>query len=162
MSNFEDIIKNKIEQFDVPYNEANWVALDKKLTSIKRVKTIKNVIASSAGVLIVALAAFVIYNNNDATTNKKEHETSNESNNQNATIISAENQIQEETKTSTIQLEKESKPVDETSTKNEETTNTTVPKSLIKSNEPSYNKVATPIVVENITANLLLITIRCV
>ncbi|MCB0379782.1 MAG: PKD domain-containing protein [Flavobacteriales bacterium] len=155
MSNFEDIIKNKIEQFDVPYNEANWVALDKKLTSIKRVKTIKNVIASSAGVLIVALAAFVIYNNNDATTNKKEHETSNESNNQNATIISAENQIQEETKTSTIQLEKESKPVDETSTKNEETTNTTVPKSLIKSNEPSYNKVATPIVVENITAEFI-------
>lgn len=156
MSNFEDIIKNKVEQFDVPYNEANWVALDKKLTSIKRVKTIKNVIASSAAVLIVAIAAFVIHNNNDAKTNKKELGTSNESNNQNSTIISAENQIQEETKASTIQLEKESKLVDETSNKNnEETINTAAPKNLIKSNEPSNNKVTTPIVVENITAEFI-------
>ena len=55
MSNFEDILKKKLESFEVPFNEQHWNEMDKKLDGIKKVKFIKNsllVIASLAAILI--------------------------------------------------------------------------------------------------------------
>lgn len=157
MSNFEDIIKNKAEQFDVPYNEAHWNALDKKLTNIKRVKTIKNVIASGAGVLIVALVAFVIYNNNKTTTNKENVVLSNESNNQNSTITNPEKQVQPEINNNSHQVEKETvkENINITETEKVDISNNIKNPTTNKTSETTTNKTVAPILKEEVTAEFI-------
>ncbi len=157
MSNFEDIIKNKAEQFDVPYNEAHWSALDKKLTSIKRVKTIKNVFISSAAILIVAATTFVIYNNNKANTNKEEVVLSNESNNQNLTITNPEKQVQPETNNNSNQVEKETVIENNNFTETEKIDNSNNIKNPTtnKTSESTTNNTVVPIIEEDVTAEFI-------
>lgn len=63
MENFEDIIKQKVEQFEPKFNEAHWNALDQKLTSIKIAKIRKNILLSVAAILVAAIGGFSIYQN---------------------------------------------------------------------------------------------------
>jgi PKD repeat protein len=63
MDKFEDIIKQKVEQFEPKFNEAHWFALDQKLTTIKKAKIRKHLIMSTAAVIIVAVGVFSIYQN---------------------------------------------------------------------------------------------------
>ena len=63
MENFEDIIKQKVEQFEPKFNEVHWNALDQKLTSIKIAKIRKNILLSVAAILVAAIGGFSIYQN---------------------------------------------------------------------------------------------------
>ena len=60
MDNFNDIIKQKVEQFEVPYNEAHWAEMDGKLNSIRSAKIKKNIFGSAAVVAVVALSSYFI------------------------------------------------------------------------------------------------------
>ena len=61
MENFEDIIKQKVEQYEPKFNEAHWNALDQKLTSIKVAKIRKNILLSVAAILCITIGVFSIY-----------------------------------------------------------------------------------------------------
>jgi gliding motility-associated-like protein len=62
MDKFEDIIKQKVEQFEPKFNEAHWHALDQKLSAIKKTRTIRNSVLSVAAVIVAVVSVFVIYN----------------------------------------------------------------------------------------------------
>ena len=81
MKNFEDIIKQKVEQFEPKFNEAHWNALDQKLTSIKIAKIRRNILLSVAAILVVAIGGFSIYQttNHKPETSSLKPETSNTS-----------------------------------------------------------------------------------
>jgi PKD repeat protein len=81
MENFEDIIKQKVEQFEPKFNEAHWNALDQKLTSIKIAKIRRNILLSIAAILVVAIGGFSIYQNTNLKpeTSNLKPETSNTS-----------------------------------------------------------------------------------
>lgn len=53
MRNFEDIIKQKTEQFDVPYNEAHWEKVAQQLDALKVARIKKNTLVA-AGVIAIA------------------------------------------------------------------------------------------------------------
>lgn len=61
MENFDDIIKQKVGQFEPKFNEAHWDALDQKLTSIKIAKIRKNILLSTVAVLFITIGVFSIY-----------------------------------------------------------------------------------------------------
>lgn len=71
MDKFEDIIKQKVEQFEPKFNEAHWNALDQKLTSIKKAKIVKNTILSVAATVFVALGTYFIYQNSTTVNTSK-------------------------------------------------------------------------------------------
>jgi len=70
MDNFDKIIKQKVEQFEVPFNEAHWAEMDSKLNSIRSAKIKKNIFGSAAIVAVVALSSYFVFNEN--TINKSE------------------------------------------------------------------------------------------
>jgi len=63
MDKFEDIIKQKVEQFEPKFNETHWSALDQRLTDIKKAKFRKHLIMSAAAVIIAAVGFFSIFQN---------------------------------------------------------------------------------------------------
>lgn len=63
MDKFDDIIKNKVEQFEVPYNEAHWAEMDGKLERLRIAKIKKTVLSVAAGVIGISLAAYLIIPN---------------------------------------------------------------------------------------------------
>ncbi len=96
MSNFEKIIKEKVEQFEPKFNEAHWDALNQKLTSIKIAKIRRNVLLSVAAILVAAIGGFSIYQ----ITTQEENKTSNQISTvntiveeNNSTVISQKEQI---------------------------------------------------------------------
>lgn len=96
MASFEDIIKQKVEQFEPKFNEAHWDALDKKLTSIKIARIRRNIIFSAAAILVASIGGFSIYhtlNLNPQTSNFKPQSTNIFSVENNTTIISPKEQI---------------------------------------------------------------------
>lgn len=70
MNKFDEIIKQKAEQFEVPYNEAHWAEMDGRLDAIRTAKIRKNVFGSAAVVGIFALASYFAFNNNETPTKK--------------------------------------------------------------------------------------------
>ncbi len=64
MDKFEKLIKDKIEQHEVPFNEAHWNEMDAKLNSLKNVQYIKNIAIAASVVAVVAVSAYFISNNN--------------------------------------------------------------------------------------------------
>lgn len=96
MASFEDIIKQKVEQFEPKFNEAQWDALNQKLTSIKIAKIRRNILLSAAAILVAAIGGFSIYQ----TTTQEENKTSNQISTANtiveeinSTVISQKEQI---------------------------------------------------------------------
>ena len=63
MDNFDKIIKQKAEQFEVPYNEAHWAEMDGKLNSIRTAKIRKNIFGSAAIMVVVAISSYFIFSN---------------------------------------------------------------------------------------------------
>ncbi len=63
MDNFDKIIKQKVEQFEVPYNETHWVEMDGKLNSIHTAKIKKNIFGSAAIITVVAISSYFIFSN---------------------------------------------------------------------------------------------------
>lgn len=62
MDKFEKIIKDKIEQHEVPFNEAHWNEMDAKLNSLKNVQYIKNIAIAASVLAVVAISAYFISN----------------------------------------------------------------------------------------------------
>lgn len=87
MDKFEDIIKQKVEQFEPKFNEAHWTALDQKLSAIKETKTIRNSVLSVAAVIVAVFSVFVIYN--ETAQDKENNKTQQLSN----TIVSEEQSL---------------------------------------------------------------------
>lgn len=158
MSNFENIIKNKVEQFDVPYNEVHWNKLDNKLTSLKKARVRKNVLISGVSILVVALVALVLLpketiqknntkviveNDNPPTntaTNKSEVATTETNVTNRSTELANENTIinnvgEESEKAVVVQEQK--------------ITNTN------KLNETANNKTTPPVVIDKISAEFI-------
>lgn len=67
MSDFDKIIKEKVEQFEVPYNDAHWVEMEGKLNTIKAAKIKTTIFSSAAALFIIALASYFIYEANSTT-----------------------------------------------------------------------------------------------
>lgn len=70
MSNFNDLIKQKVEQFDVPYNDAHWAEMEGKLDTIRTAKIRRNTLTSIAAVAVVGLSSFLYFNNTSTTNNQ--------------------------------------------------------------------------------------------
>lgn len=61
MDNFDKIIKEKVEQFEVPYNDAHWAEMEGKLNSIKTAKIRNNILGIAAGVIAVGLVGYFMF-----------------------------------------------------------------------------------------------------
>ncbi|MDF1672786.1 MAG: PKD domain-containing protein [Vicingaceae bacterium] len=76
MSDFNKIIKEKLDQFEVPYNDAHWAEMEGKLNSIRSTKIKKNVFSVAAVITILsAIAYFIIPNENTISNNNPIVET---------------------------------------------------------------------------------------
>lgn len=141
MENFEDIIKQKVEQFEPKFNEAHWNALDQKLTSIKIAKIRKNILLSVAAILVAAIGGFSIYQNTNPeksgqafkseTTNYKLQTTNHKPQTLNSSEVQLNNSSEKKTTLPVLiseenNLEKTSIAIDETS----------IQKSEVKTNIP--------------------------
>ena len=60
MSDFNKIIKEKVDQFEVPYNDAHWAEMEGKLNSIRSAKIKKNVFSAAAVITILSAIAYFI------------------------------------------------------------------------------------------------------
>lgn len=60
MDNFDKLIQQKLEQFDVPYNEAHWAEMEGRLDTI-RIKKIKRNIFVSVGAVSLLVTSFYLY-----------------------------------------------------------------------------------------------------
>jgi len=68
MTDFNDILKQKIEQFKVPYNEAHWAEMEEKLNAISRIKTIKRNIFIAAGIItVLSISNYIYFHHNNST-----------------------------------------------------------------------------------------------
>lgn len=157
MSNFEDIIKNKAEQFDVPYNEEHWNSLDKKLTQIKKIKTIKNVLISSTVILIVA-GTFILLNNKESVQNNKKMTLST---NNIHSVIPTVNQQNNTNKllpqVNSNRIEKEVTNIDVEDVDNKEMVTPELPKNITSNNtiDSPKNKNITSIKADDIVADFV-------
>lgn len=62
MSNLEEIIKQKVNQFDVTFNEKHWEAMEAKLHAIKIAKIKKNIFLAASVVTIIGVIGILSYN----------------------------------------------------------------------------------------------------
>jgi len=60
MDNFDKIIKDKLDSFDVPFNEAHWAEMDAKLNAVKTAKLKQNISIAASVVAIVAISAYFL------------------------------------------------------------------------------------------------------
>lgn len=156
MDKFEDIIKQKVEQFEPKFNEAHWNALDQKLTSIKKAKIVKNTILSVAATVFVALGFYFIYQSSTPDYTVKTNKHFVETNNTEEAIINEEKnstnpiivQEQKNEKTPVLPIEKiklekletpiSEKAVDVTERRNDEVVNDNIDKS-VKTNQEKFS-----------------------
>jgi len=66
MDNFNTIIKQKAEQFEVPFNDAHWAEMDAKLNGIYANKKKVLFLGSAVAVITVALSSFFLFTPNTA------------------------------------------------------------------------------------------------
>lgn len=69
MNNFEEIIKQKVDQFEVPFNEAHWQAMEKKLHAAKVAQTKKNIFIAAGIISIIGLITYFVIPSSTETTN---------------------------------------------------------------------------------------------
>lgn len=61
MNNFDKILKEKVEQFEVPYNDAHWVEMEGKLNQIRATKIKNTILSVAAGVVTLGVASYMIF-----------------------------------------------------------------------------------------------------
>ena len=59
MDNFDKIIKEGVERFEVPYNDAHWAEMDGRLNKIRTTK-IRNTVAGSFAAIAMVTLCFLI------------------------------------------------------------------------------------------------------
>ena len=67
MNNFDKIIKQKVEQFEVPFNEAHWAEMEGKLDAIRSVKIRNTLLVCSAVITILAAFSYSHFSNKTVT-----------------------------------------------------------------------------------------------
>lgn len=80
MDNFEKLIKEKVEQFDVPYNPDHWTEFESKLSASESKINTQKIIKGAAvaiGIAVLSSAAYLLYNNPNPKTNKTPEITAN-------------------------------------------------------------------------------------
>jgi len=65
MDNFEKIIRDKVEQFEVPYNDAHWAEMEGKLNSIRTAKIRKNIITAVSVIAVLSISTYLFLTNNN-------------------------------------------------------------------------------------------------
>ena len=70
MSDFNKIIKEKVEQFKVPYNDAHWAEMEGKLNKMRSTKIKKNIFSAAAIITIISAVAYFITPNNSVVDKK--------------------------------------------------------------------------------------------
>lgn len=162
MDNFDKIIKDKLDSFDVPFNEAHWVEMDAKLNAVKTVKLKQNISIAASVVAIVAISAYflsvylptdnVVYTNDNQPENKeisieKQHQQTNIDN-----VIKNKKHTKEETfeNKKEILSEKLSEEevniqdndvIENTSTQNNDEENTLTKNVNEKENDKTHNSI---------------------
>lgn len=140
MDNFDKIIKQKVEQFDVPFNEAHWNEMNAKLNSIRSVKIKKNIFASAAVIAIVAISSYFAFFNNETAAIENNNIIADDNT---ADVVIDENNTnltKENTVLNNDKLVNEAQVVEESSVKENETIEVKENKDEIIANEPP-NKV---------------------
>lgn len=67
MTDFNNIIKEKVEQFEVPFNDAHWAEMEGKLNAAKRSLIIKRSLFAAAGIVtILSISAYAYFQKNTA------------------------------------------------------------------------------------------------
>ena len=77
MDNFDKILKEKVEQFEVPYNDAHWAEMEGKLNQIRATKIKNTILSLAAGLVTLGVAGYMIFSFPDNTTNELTEETTN-------------------------------------------------------------------------------------
>ena len=70
MDNFDKIIKESLEKFEVPYNKAHWAEMEGRLNGIRAAKIKKIIFGSAAVFAIVAISSYLIFSNNEMPINE--------------------------------------------------------------------------------------------
>jgi len=63
MSNINDIIKQKIAQFEVPYNEAHWAEMEGRLNKCNATKIKNNSLIAASTIIVIAISSILYFNN---------------------------------------------------------------------------------------------------
>tara|TARA_B100000809_G_scaffold258772_1_gene302546 strand:+ start:769 stop:1560 length:792 start_codon:yes stop_codon:yes gene_type:complete len=67
MDNFNNIIKQKAEQFEVPFNDTHWAEMDAKLNGINSAKKKILFLGSAAAAITLIVSAFFLFPTNTST-----------------------------------------------------------------------------------------------
>ena len=63
MDNFDEIIKQQVEEFNAPYNEAHWAEMEGRLNTIRTQKVKKNILVSAGTIAIISVAGYFYLSN---------------------------------------------------------------------------------------------------
>lgn len=67
MSNYNKIIKDKVEQFEVPFNEAHWAEMEARLNGVKS-KNNRLLFGSAAAIITLVISSYFLFSTNTPTT----------------------------------------------------------------------------------------------
>ncbi len=67
MSEFNDILKQKLEQFEVPYNEAHWAEMEGKLNAARSAKIKTKIFSAAAVISVLSVLTYFILPNSTPT-----------------------------------------------------------------------------------------------
>lgn len=72
MSDFNNILKEKLEQFEVPYNDAHWVEIERKMNKAQRLIQIKRGLFIAAGIATIFGVSSYFYSQQEKTITAQE------------------------------------------------------------------------------------------
>ncbi len=148
MNNFDKIIKQKTEQFEVPFNEAHWAEMNGKLNAI-RVTKIKNTILGIAAVItIIGLTSYFVLSDNETsnTTNSDiaVNNIAEQNSSDNTTIIAKEENNISDNKAEDSEIAKKENPTE---------LEGNVEPEVYNNSKIAENNISEPIKTNNTTSN---------
>ncbi len=91
LNNFDKLLKSKLDQHSIPFNEGDWNALEKKLPKQSPTPFYKNPwLWSGAAVVTLIISSFILFDSTKTITNENTPSVSSEKNNTNLSNIKAE------------------------------------------------------------------------
>ena len=63
MDDFNKIIKQKVEQFEVPYNDSHWAEMNGKLDAIHIAKIRNTTLGLVGAIAVIAISSYFIFTN---------------------------------------------------------------------------------------------------
>jgi gliding motility-associated-like protein len=130
MSEFNEILKQKVEQFEVPYNDAHWAEMEGKLNAARTAKIKRNIFTSIGVVALLSVAAYYIIPNNSIQDNTQLTDNINTNNDEVINNVKKEkSSVNEEN----ITIEKTQ--TDNNSVVEDEVTNNNVIENIVVANE---------------------------